>query len=131
MSVSNSTHAVKLPTSDVTPTSSKGRPAGEALRIWRYQLLLLVALIAILYAPVLKDLVSDWWNDPDYTHGFLVPIVVAGVLLTHGKRYSTVRVKPSIWGLGLMILALSMLVAGSLAADYFTSRISLCVVLAG
>ena len=28
-----------------------------------------------LYADVLSDLVRDWWQDPDYSHGFLVPLL--------------------------------------------------------
>jgi hypothetical protein len=42
--------------------------------------LILLALLTALYASILRDLVWQWWDDSNYTHGFLVPIF-SGVLL--------------------------------------------------
>lgn len=96
-----------------------------------FQLLTLACLTLVLYGPNLKDLVADWWNDPDYTHGFLVPIVVACILRTERKRYAAITPKPSNFGLAIMLFAVALLVGGTLAADYFTSRFSLIFLLAG
>ena len=104
---------------------SAGSPA------WRTQLMILAGLAFILYAPILKDLVSDWWNDPDYTHGFLVPVVVAAVLITQRNKYRAIVLKPAISGLVLIVAALAILIGGTLAADSFMPRFSLCVLLAG
>jgi exosortase len=98
---------------------------------WRTQLLILAVLALVLYAPIMKDLVSDWWNDPDYTHGFLVPVVVAFVLWAQRRRLAAVAVKPALIGLPIMIASVALLVGGKLAADYFTSRVSLCILLVG
>ena len=102
-----------------------------ALDRWPNCLLLLAAIALLIYAPVLKDLVSDWWNDPDYTHGFLVPIVVACVLWTQRRRYAAIPLKPALSGLPIILAGLALRVAGTMAADYFTTRFSLCILLTG
>jgi hypothetical protein len=36
---------------------------------------LLAFLFLLLYFQVIVDLVDQWWVDPNYSHGFLVPLV--------------------------------------------------------
>ena len=38
---------------------------------------LIVALTLLVYGSVLAKLVTDWWEIPDFSHGFLVPIFSA------------------------------------------------------
>jgi len=91
----------------------------------------LFALIILLYAPVLEGLVLQWWNDPDYGHGFLVPLFSAFVLYRERERCRKSEIKPSNFGLLVMIGAVALLLLGSLGAELFTSRFSLLVLLAG
>ena len=35
----------------------------------------LIAVTSFLYYPVLLGLADDWWNDPDYSHGLLIPFI--------------------------------------------------------
>src|SRR5215468_7147356 len=44
-----------------------------------------VALLAALYSGILRDLAWQWWDDSNYTHGFLVPIF-SGVLVWQRRR---------------------------------------------
>ena len=59
-----------------------GKPPSKFSTFWQtvkpfgWQGLLLTAVLIFLYAPVLKLLVWQWYNDADYSHGFLVPVVV-------------------------------------------------------
>src|SRR5262245_2476378 len=66
--------------------------------------LFLAALIGVLYARILPDLVLDWWDDPNYSHGFLVPLFSAFVLWQRRDTIRALDTRASWWGL-LMILA--------------------------
>jgi len=87
-------------------------------------------LLMILYYPVLVSLVQDWIKLPDFSHGFLVPLV--SLYLVWGKRKDLANPpRPSNWGLLLLVLGLALLIFGRLAAEYFTQRLSILVVIAG
>src|SRR5574341_577356 len=38
-------------------------------------LLVLTGLLVFLYADVVAHMAQDWYNDPDYSHGFLIPVL--------------------------------------------------------
>jgi exosortase len=92
---------------------------------------ILLSLIVWLYAPVLKVLILQWWTDPDYGHGFFIPVFSGYVLWRERKRWMKSEIKPSNFGMLWMLGAVGLLLAGSLAAELFTSRLSLVVLLAG
>ncbi|RME48724.1 MAG: exosortase [Deltaproteobacteria bacterium] len=101
---------------------------GKAFPFWPFAVGLGVAL---LYLPLLPELVGDWWNDPNYSHGFLIPIV-SGYLCW--ERRDTLRRLPlgsDRGGLLLLLVGLFLFLAGVVAAEEFTQRFSLIVVLAG
>lgn len=91
----------------------------------------LIGLLVLLYASVLEGLVSQWWSDPDYSHGFLVPVFSGFVLWLQRERWSKRETKPSNLGLLVMLAAVGLLLVGSLGAELFISRFSLLVLLAG
>jgi len=93
--------------------------------------ILVAALVGVLYAPVLRDLVRQWWDDPNYGHGFLVPLVAAWILWRERSRLQGITARPSNLGLLVMLAAVVLLIAGSLGAEVFISRLSLLVLLAG
>lgn len=88
-------------------------------------------LIFLLYAPVLKHLVEQWWTDPDYGHGFFIPLFSGYVLWRERNRWIKSLVEPSNFGLLVMVGAVALLLLGSLGAELFLSRTSLLVLLAG
>jgi exosortase len=91
----------------------------------------LLVLTSILYAPILKQLVLQWWTDPDYTHGFFVPLVSGYVLWHQRVRWVKSEFKPSNFGFLVMVGGVVLLLGGSLGAELFTSRFSLLVLLVG
>ena len=111
-------------TAQVLETSSRDR----AWIIWSA---VLVGLVGILYAGVLKILVGQWWNEPDYGHGFLVPLFSGYVVWRQRDKLFKIESKPANFGLLVMVGAVLLLLVGSLGAELFTSRISLLVMLAG
>jgi exosortase len=92
---------------------------------------LLLALVVLLYAGILKGLISQWWTDADYGHGFFVPLFSGYILWRERERWSKTEIKPSNFGLVVMIGAVGLLLLGSLGAELFISRISLLVLLTG
>ncbi len=90
-----------------------------------------IVLICILYAPILKNLVLDWWTDPDYGHGFLVPLISAYVLWRQRAKWLSTEFKPSNFGFLVILGGIVLLLGGSLGAELFTSRVSLLVLIAG
>lgn len=93
---------------------------------------LIVGLLIFLYQEVLWGMGSDWNNNPDYSHGFLVPFLSAyfvwerwGALTTEEKP------APSFWGIGLLAVGLFSLVVGLIGAELYVQRMSLIVVISG
>lgn len=106
-----------------------GRSRAE--RSWFVWPVILSILVLVLYASVLKHLVIQWWSDPDYGHGFLVPLFSGYVLWRDRDRWMDCEIKPSNFGLLLILAAIGLLLLGSLGAELFTSRFSLLILLAG
>src|SRR5271154_4643595 len=99
---------------------------------WRMcQYGLLVVLLGCLYFPILSRLAVQWYNDPNYSHGFLVPVFSMWVLWRDRSRLSKVTPKPSGWGLFGVIVGLGTLIVGVLGSELFLSRVSLLLVIAG
>jgi len=102
----------------------------EASDPWS-QLITLLILIGLIYWRVLWKLVEEWWKNPDFSHGFVVPAFAAFVIWRERNRLKVIPVKPSWLGLAIITLGLAALVVGLLGAELFSSRSSLIVVLFG
>jgi exosortase len=91
----------------------------------------LSALVLILYAPVLGSLVKQWWSDPNYGHGFFVPVIAAYVLWSERDRWRAQPFRPENFGLAVMLFAIGLRILGMLGAELFTARLSLVILIAG
>ena len=100
-------------------------------RNWLAGCAIIAGLLFFLYAPVLKALASQWWTDPDYGHGFFVPLFSGYILWRERGRLRTAEIWPDNSGLLVMVGGICLLLLGSLAAELFTSRFSLLVLLSG
>ena len=98
---------------------------------WTVWIGIFAALLLVLYGPILKALVLDWWRDPNYGHGFLVPVFSAFVLWRERERLARVIHRPSNFGIVVMLGAIGLLLIGSLGAELFSTRFSLLVMLGG
>ncbi len=81
--------------------------------------------------PTLVHLVAQWWSDPNYSHGFFVPLFSAFVIWQERARLSALSLRPSWSGLLFLGLGLCVLIVGQMGAELFLSRLSLLIVLAG
>jgi exosortase len=76
-------------------------------------------------------MVSEWYHDENYSHGFLVPLISGYFLTQRWPELKDRLVKPD--GLGLLVIlwGLLQLLAAWFGTEYFTMRTSLIVLLAG
>lgn len=90
-----------------------------------------VAAALGLYAPVVAGMAAEWNEFPSLSHGFAVPLIAAYLLWRRRHLLAQASVGSSALGLPLLILALGMLVAGSLGGEPFVARLSLPLALFG
>ncbi len=103
----------------------------ESQRLWQWGVPLLGALVLLLYSPILPGLVGQWWDNPDFSHGFLVPLFSGYVVWVTREDWQAISPQPEDKGLFVILGAIGMLLAGSLAAVLFVSRLSILPLLAG
>jgi exosortase len=114
-----------------TAPSIARRDSPPSLSGLPWQLGILAVLTLWLYWSTLVHLVGQWWQDPNFSHGFFVPLFSAFVVWQERGRFARLPLRPS-W-LGLLVLALGMcvLIVGQMGAELFLSRTSLLFALAG
>jgi len=105
-------------------------PRVDTRRAW---LALGVAVVAVLglYAPVIAGMAAEWSEFPSLSHGFAIPFISAYLLWSRRHLLAEAPVQGSIIGLPLIVLAVSMLLVGSLGAEPFLARFSLPIILMG
>jgi exosortase A len=92
---------------------------------------IIACCLCLLYFRVLQGLVSDWLHLPDFSHGFLIPIVSCYFVYERRKQLSALSPSPVWEGFGLIVFGILLLLLGNLATEYFTMRFSMLVVLGG
>jgi exosortase len=107
------------------------RRQSSARLLWLCGTASLVVLILVLYKDIFAALVRQWWNDPDFSHGFFVPLLAAYLIWQKRETLAELPVKPSWWGLAVMLGAVGVLLVGVFGAELFLSRSSFIFLLAG
>jgi len=91
----------------------------------------LAPLVLYVYGPTFAGLIRQWFNDPNFGHGSLVPLFSGFVVWKRRRLLALLPPKPSWAGLALVTFSLVMLVAGVLGAELFLARSSFIFLLAG
>lgn len=98
--------------------------------LWR--ILAIVSAIVFSYATVLVKLGHDWWTDENYSHGLLIPFIIAYIAWSQRERFARIAQRPATFvGLTTVVAALLALWAGTAGAELFMQRSSLVLILAG
>jgi exosortase len=90
-----------------------------------------VGLMAALFADILLDLASEWWNYPESSYGMLVPPMALYIAYLQRNKTLAFPATPTLRGLWLVGFGCLVLMAGKLAGEFFLARISFVFVLAG
>jgi exosortase len=88
-------------------------------------------LVVAVYYQVLAKLVTDWWQIPDFSHGFLVPLFSAYLVWEKRTTLRGIQLAPSWSGIAVIVLGLVVLLLGVYGSELFLSRVSLIILLAG
>lgn len=102
----------------------------DALKDNRWYLLALIPLLVLTYWSIVSGMVFDWNNDPNYSHGFLVPLISGYMIYQKWPELKKLTVEPSNSGLLAVIGSLGLLILGFAGTEYFTMRVSLVFLLA-
>lgn len=110
---------------------SVSRRPGAFASIPYWQLGILGALSAWIYWRTVTHLVIQWWNDPNFSHGFFVPLFSGFMVWQERDRLARIGSRPAWSGLVVLLGALALLIVGELGAELFLARFSLLLLLAG
>jgi exosortase len=117
-----------LPRADTAVTAPASPVSRARAAAWAATLGL---ILAALYWGILRDLGRQWWDDANYSHGFIVPIFSGYLIWRERDRLLALMPRGTAWGLLLLLGGIGALVLGDLGAENFLSRSSLIVILAG
>lgn len=92
---------------------------------------ILFLLAAWLYAPLALHLASQWWQDPNYTHGFFVPVFSLFLIWERRAKLAALRMKPAWSGLVIILFALMTLILSTIKSGFFLYRVSVLFFIAG
>jgi len=109
--------------------SSIAGSSRRTLVYWQGGILFLLA--AWLYTPLAVRLAQQWWLDPNYTHGFFVPVFSLFLVWEGRAKLAALRIKPAWSGLVILVLALLALMVGTIGSGFFLARISLLLLVCG
>jgi exosortase len=90
-------------------------------------------LLCLLWAfwPTLADLAQTWNTNPQYNHGFLVPVFAAILLWMRRDRLDVAALRPSAWGLLPLAAGLALRLAGGFFYFVWLEPIALVPCVAG
>jgi transmembrane exosortase EpsH len=80
---------------DPVALNGRGRPRLRAGLI----VLVILGLLVGLYWSILRDLAWQWWDDPNYAHGFLVPLFSGLIVWQRRKQLFSLSANGSWIGL--------------------------------
>lgn len=125
---------VTQPVTTPVPAASTEQSARTRWRTDRKQWLpaaILLALLVAIYWGVVASLVGEWYTNPDFSHGFLVPLFSAYLIWTKREKLRSIPLRQSWAGVGLVVAAIIMLFLGVYGAELYLSRISLVMLFGG
>ncbi|MBY0528429.1 MAG: exosortase/archaeosortase family protein [Gemmataceae bacterium] len=108
------------------------RTAGRAAQLWPF-LALPLALGSLIWAywPTLVDTARTWAHDPQYSHGYLVPLFALALLWFRRDRCPAIPLQPTWWGATVLALGLGLRLFGTYYFYVWLGTISFIPALAG
>lgn len=109
-----------------------GKPSGTESAGFKIdpRLYIIAALLIVAYIPVLSGLISDWYNDSNYSHGFLIIPVSVWLIWRQREELAKTEIETSKLGLLGIIAALLIFIVGTAGAEYFSVRFSFVLLVA-
>lgn len=105
-------------------------PQASAARFPWVTTAIIVGLVAALYSAVLADLAAEWWTEDSASYGMLIPPTALYIAYLRKHLTLGIRSQRDVRGLWLLALGCLVFLTGSLAGEFFLSRVSFVLVLA-
>ena len=96
-----------------------------------FQIGIISILFLILYYPIIFVMVRDWQINDNYSHGYLIPIIVGYMIWASRKKIAGLKVSPNNWGVLLIFIGFCQLLISRIGSEYFLQRASMILVLFG
>jgi exosortase len=119
-----------------TTVAARRQDASRALRPaletgdW-VRIAIVAGLILYLCGAVLADMAHDWWTEPAWSQGMLLPPLVLYIAWMGRRRTLAIPADPDYRGLFVIALGCASLVLGKLATEFFLMRMSFVIFLTG
>jgi exosortase len=94
-------------------------------------LLVFAGSFAVLYHHVIYKLISDWYTDENYSHGFLIIPIALFFIWERRAKLKEAAIKPNSIGVIVVLGSMAFLLAGILGSELFLTRISMLGTIAG
>lgn len=96
-----------------------------------HSILILLITFLWLYFPVISKMVSEWYSNPNHSHGFIVPLISIYFIWQKREYLKGTIFEPTKWGCLVLIAGLIIYMLGNLGAANTTMRVSMLIVIAG
>ena len=91
----------------------------------------MVGAIILVYWQVFVRLIDAWIVDGNYSHGWLIIPIAAYFAWERRDKLAATPLQPSWFGLVVFAFGIFVLLAGLMGSEFFLSRVSLIITLAG
>lgn len=99
------------------------RTVSEAIQSQKVLLCVALAGWVALFWPTLRGLVEYWGEDPDFSHGYLVPIISGLILWSNRARFAAAAARPSWLGGLALLLSVGVYFMGALSFTNLLQRV--------
>jgi exosortase len=89
------------------------------------------ALMWFLFGTVLIDMARDWWNEPAWSQGMLLPPLALYIAWINRDSTLMLPATPDRWGLVWIAIASCLFILGRLASEFFMMRFAFVLALVG
>ncbi len=81
-------------------------------------------IIFFMYLRIIYKMGVDWLNDPNYSHGFLIPVISGYLIWKKRAEIHEHLGQPHFLGIILLLFGCLLFLVGNIAGELFTQRIS-------
>ncbi len=86
--------------------------------LWLWGLLIAAAIVLVIVFRQSLALMVGWWESPEYSHGYMIPVVALFLLWQRLNELPTATQRGSWWGTAALLAGLAAFLLGELSAIY-------------